>query len=291
MFNITIKNHPRTIALALIVLLLIPLAVFSQDEPEEEKNRDEEKPSEKEPGEIRRFFKDAGEIWSSPFRIRAKDLLGLGLVASGTAVMIANDEGIYREIKNYQNQNEWVNRASPTLSKLCEGYPFGIAGLFLLYGLVGKDAKARDTGSMALQAMIHSFLVVQLVKHLTGRQRPSVDGSDFWHGPAGFFKRYTEGYARYDAFFSGHTVTIWSLATVVAHQYRGIVPWIAYGVAAAAGMATITEDLHWISEVFVGAVVGYAIGRLVWKNRRRSFQVMPGLQPNGIGLSLSLELP
>lgn len=241
------------------------------------------------------FFKalgeDEGVILSAPFRLKGKDLLKWGGVALITGIMIHNDEKIYEKIKTYQNEHEWVDKVSPSLSKMCEGYPFGVAGLFWIYGALAKDRKAAETGSLAMQSMIHSFVVIQLIKHLTGRTRPSeFDGVDRWEGPAGFFRRYEDGkWAQYDAFASGHTITIWSLATVIAHQYNEtpVVPIVCYSLATLGGLATITEDLHWISDVFLGAVLGYTISRFVVKKRSSKYNVFPIIQPEKLGLNFT----
>ena len=93
---------------------------------------------------------------------------------------------------------------------------------FSIGGVIFKDRKARDTGVMAWEALLHTGLLAQVVKHLAGRQRPRVEsGIDYWYGPVAFFKRYSQGsFSRYDSFFSGHTVSAWSLATVIAENYK-----------------------------------------------------------------------
>lgn len=253
----------------------------------EEKSADEKK----EGSLVKNWASDHGRIWTSPTRIKGTQWLIWGGVVLATGVMIANDEAIYRSIKDFQAEHELVDNASPLFSGLAEGYPIPIAGLFLLSGWLFKDKKLVETGSLALQAIAHSFIVVQTFKHLTGRQRPSWDdGKDHWWGPSGFFKRYEDGqWAKYDAFFSGHTVTIWSLATVIASQYNRT-PWIpilCYSVATLSGLATITEDLHWISDVFVGMVVGYAIGRFVVKRRSSHWHIQPVVNQQGLGIGVS----
>jgi membrane-associated phospholipid phosphatase len=272
---------------------LVPAQTTQTEENTEQgepQKKEEEKPGKKRDSLLKGFAKDHGRIWTSPLRIKNTRWLVWGGVALITGILINNDEIIYRDIKDFQNRNEWVDKASPIFSGLCEGYPFPIAGIFLAGGWLFKDKKMVETGSLAIQAMLHSFVVVQAVKHLTGRERPSWnDGIDQWHWLKGFFTRYEPGqWARYDAFFSGHTVTIWSLATVIAHQYNKgpFVPVICYTLAALGGLATITEDLHWISDVFVGAVVGYAIGRFVVKRRSRRWNIFPALHRDGVGIGI-----
>ncbi len=244
------------------------------------------------------FFKsllqDQGEIWTSPFRIKGKHLFTLGSAALITAILIKNDETLYRETKEFQAEHEWVSDISSPARWLGDGnVNLGIAGGFFLWGVIFKNKKARKTAELGLMSLIHAGIVVQLVKHLAGRKRPEAApvGEDHWEGPAGFFKRYEEHRDMYyDAFFSGHTVTAWSLATVIAKMYNKtpVVPIICYSLATIAGLSNVTEDAHWFSDVFVGALVGYAIGSMVVRNRwSNRFQVVPMVSGDKIGLSLN----
>jgi hypothetical protein len=241
---------------------------------------------------VSRFLKDDLEMWMAPFNLDLKGSLIFGAVLVGTGILIANDEAIYSNVKLYQNSHSWVGKVSPKATLLGEwGIDCGIAGLFLLGGLAFKDKKASDTGLMALETLLHTGFLVQVFKHLAGRQRPSVDeGRDYWYGPGAFFNRYNEGYfARYDSFPSGHTISAWGLATVIAENYDDHfwVPLACYGLATAVGLSRLTEDAHWFSDVFVGAVLGYAIGKMVVHNRDRSLQIAPAVTPGGMGLSVS----
>ena len=240
---------------------------------------------------ISRFLKDEGEIWASPFNLDLKGSLLFSAVLLGTGILIANDEAIYGHFKRYQESHPWVDAVSPKVTLLGDwGLDCGIAGLFFLGGVAFKDKKARETGVMALETLLHTGLIVQVVKHLAGRQRPSVEqGQDYWFGPAAIFNRYSEGsFARYDSFLSGHTISAWGLATVIAENYKNHawVPWACYGLATAAGLSRLTEDAHWFSDVFVGAVLGYVIGRMVVRNRDRNLQVAPSVSAAGLGLSV-----
>jgi hypothetical protein len=219
-------------------------------------------------------------IWTSPLRMRTKDLLAWGSVVAGTVYLITNDESIYRNIKDYQNEHEWVDRISPHVTRLGEGeITLSIAGLFYLGGLAFKNEKAKETGLLGIQAIIHTGIVAQVLKHLSGRQRPCVeDGEDHWSGPSGFFKRYDPGpFSRYDSFPSGHTIVAWGTATVIAEQYKRtiVVPLVSYSLAAMVGLSRITEGRHWLSDVFVGAALGHAIGRYIVRARSTRVDIHP----------------
>ena len=287
-----------------LVAALIMLCCFSgqlfcgivHDETVPEKVAETNPPyAEKKGTYVSQFFKDEGEIWTAPFHLDLKAALLFGTVLVGTGILIANDEGIYENFKSYQSRHSWVDKVSPKVTLLGDwGIDCGIAGLFLLSGVVFRDQKARDTGLMALETLLHTGILVQIVKHLAGRQRPWVEnGVDYWYGPAAFFKRYTQGFfSRYDSFFSGHTVSAWGLATVIAENYKNHfwVPLTCYGLATAVGLSRLTENDHWLSDVFVGAVVGYAVGKMVVRNQNKRLQLSPAVTPGGIELSLSYEI-
>ncbi len=278
------------------------LSVWAQDTPNQSPPPPEEKEkSEKNEntGKSTPFFKavlqDEGKIFSSPSRMKGKDFLIWGGVAVVTGVLIANDEAIYREIKKFQARNKWVSDISPKVTRLGLGeWNLGIAGAFYLGGLVFKDPKAKETARLTLMTFIHTGMVVQVGKLLTGRQRPSWEnGKDHWAGPAGFFKRYEENQiSHYDAFPSGHTISIFGTATVVAEMYKKTVwvPALSYSLATLCGLSRITENTHWLSDVFLGAVLGYAIGKYVVKKRNRlgkgQLNVFPTANSRQIGLSV-----
>ncbi|MCP5048293.1 MAG: phosphatase PAP2 family protein [bacterium] len=245
------------------------------------------------------FFKavtqDLGHILSSPARIRGKDLLVIGGTALITGILIANDESIYRSFKDYQAKNKWVDDISPTITKLGLGeWNLSIAGLFYIGGLAFKDKRAKETARLTVMTFIHTGITVQLGKHLTGRQEPMwANGQDGWAGPSGFFKRYKDGQlTHYDAFPSGHTISIVGTATVIAEMYKKTVwvPILSYTTAALCGLSRVTENTHWLSDVFLGAVMGYAIGKFVVKRRnrlgRRSLNILPVATARRVSLGI-----
>ncbi len=241
------------------------------------------------------IFKDEAEIWTSPLKFSLKDWITFAGLSVFTAYLIKNDESIYTRFKAYQNKNKWVDSFSPIITLLGDGnVSLGISGLFYLSGAIFKDKKAKNTSKLVLMSLIHSGVVVQLIKHLAGRQRPEAqNGVDHWEGPAGFFKRYKNKRDMfYDAFPSGHTITVWSTATVIAHQYNKspVVPLICYGLATLSGLSRITEDKHWFSDVFVGAILGFAIGKFIYKKRSQKFMIMPITKKGTIGFNIGFNI-
>jgi len=296
----------KTLVCVLMLLFFFHAAVAEtvsnrDDEREEEKEKQEEKAEKvkKNTPLFKSLLQDQGRIWSSPFRMKGKDFLVWGGVAVVTGVLIANDEVIYREFKKYQAKHKWVDDVGPQVTKLGLGeWNLGIAGAFYLGGLILKDRKAKETARLTLMTFIHTGLVVQVGKHLSGRQEPGWNnnsGVDHWAGPSGFFERYKSGQMRrFDAFPSGHTISIFGTATVIAEMYKKTiwVPVLSYSVATLCGLSRVTEDTHWLSDVFLGAVLGYAIGKFVVKRRNRlghQLKIYPIATTHQLGIGVNYE--
>jgi membrane-associated phospholipid phosphatase len=227
----------------------------------------------------RDFLKDAGQIWSYPVHIRTRDILPIAGVAALTGFLIGNDEAIHRGFMDYRDTHAWVRAVSPVITRMGTVGAWGTAAVFLGVGLISGDKKSTETAVLASSAMLQSGILVTFLKGIFGRQRPFwADGVDHWSGPVGFFERFESGQSgRYDSFPGGHSITAFSLATVVAMQYRKSVwvPILAYATAPGVALSRVTENKHWLSDSLVGSVLGYVIGRLVVSNHRSRYHVPP----------------
>ena len=220
----------------------------------------------------RDFLKDAGQIWSYPVHIRTRDILPIAGLAALTGFLIGNDEAIHRGFMNYRDTHAWVRAVSPVVTRMGTLGAWGTVAAFLGVGMISGDKKSTETAVLTTSAMAQSGILITFLKGMFGRQRPFwADGVDHWSGPVGFFKRFGSGQSgRYDSFPGGHSITAFSLATVVAMQYRksGWVPIVAYTVATGVALSRVTENKHWLSDSLVGSVLGHVIGRLVVRNHR-----------------------
>jgi membrane-associated phospholipid phosphatase len=278
------RENTRSATAALLILALLAVPLAAQETPRK-------KPGLKQAS--RDFIKDTGRIWSSPFRIKERHVGPLIALAATTAFLIATDKDIRGAFQGYGNRHPWVGDVGPVITQLGGLGAAATAGVFFGAGLIFQDERARDTGYLAACAMAQSFLVEHTIKGLAGRQRPfAADGEDHWSGPAGFFKRYDPDFeGLYNSFPSGHTATAFSLATVVALQYRhpAWVPVLAYTIAAGVGLTRVTMDRHWMSDVVVGAVVGHLVARLVVRSHDRRQRLVPVLGCSGRGIALGFQ--
>ncbi|HEX7502492.1 MAG TPA: phosphatase PAP2 family protein [Acidobacteriota bacterium] len=249
-------------------------------------------PAGKKPTLLHEFWQDEKEIWSSPFHLKGKQFLTLGIVLAATGLCITQDEQIAETVIKYHNRHQWLHVASKNFTQLGGFGAWAISGLFLAEGLLAKDSKAKDTGLMGLEAMLHSTVVAQFSKYVSGRQRPFVEnGADNWIGLWGSGKYIgTSRSTDFTSFFSNHVAVAFSLATVIAAQYREHrwVPWVCYTLAGLEGISRLVEYRHWLSDVLIGATVGFVIGKLVVRNHRKRRMLNPTLTAGPGGLSIGL---
>jgi membrane-associated phospholipid phosphatase len=187
-----------------------------------------------------------------------------------TAGLLASDHYMDSRVKNLKTNHNWINNTSPFVTEFGGEYGILFAGAFTGGSIILGSGKGVETSVMLFESLITSGLWTRVGKLITGRERPSAmynrlgTGSGRWSGPIKQLKNpNNQSVSSFDAFPSGHTATIFSIATVFAEQYKDnlIVPIISYSFASLVGITRMIEHTHWASDVFVGAVIGYLCGQ------------------------------
>lgn len=132
---------------------------------------------------------------------------------------------------------------------------------FYLVGLFDKDVYTRKTGLLAAEALADVTILDEVMKGVTRRLRPS-DIPPYGNFSNTFFKAKGDPFS--SSFPSGHAISAFAVATVIAGRYgkqHRWVPYVAYGVAGVIGFSRITLQAHFPSDVFLGAALGYAVAR------------------------------
>jgi membrane-associated phospholipid phosphatase len=199
-------------------------------------------------GYLKNLFSDQKAIWTSPARIRQDHLPWLIPFVSISGGLFATDSNVAKQLSRSPSLiSNSRNLANVGAASLVAG-----GAAFYLYGRVTQNDHARETGVLSSEAAINSVIVSELLKPITGRERPSdnVQGRFFQGG---------------SSFPSEHAMLSWSIASVIAHEYPDpLVKTAAYGIASAVSLSRITSRDHFPSDIFVGAVAGYLIGRQVY---------------------------
>ena len=201
---------------------------------------------------IKNVLRDQKAIWTAPFHLHQRDARWLAPIGLGAAALIATDQQTGDEMAESTSQ---LN-ASRIVSYAGSTYGVAaVAGAFYVAGRAGHNRRARETGVLGAEALLDSAIVVNALKEITQRTRPSGGRSrgDFFHGGS--------------SFPSGHSIEAWSLAAVIANEYHDRLPVqiAAYGIASAVSVARFTGRKHYLSDVLVGGAMGYGIGRYVYR--------------------------
>jgi membrane-associated phospholipid phosphatase len=198
---------------------------------------------------LKNILRDQKAIWTSPFRVRGDTLRWLLPFGATTATLLATDRRTGEEIRKFDDQLS----TSRAVSRIAS-YTGGAAAVFYLVGRAKGNARARETGLLGGEALIDGMIVSLSIKAITRRPRPLSDG-----GRGRFF---TGG----NTFPSGHAISAWTFATVLAHEYHDnrYIKFGSYGVASLVSLSRYTGYRHFLSDIFVGSAIGYGIGRYVY---------------------------
>jgi membrane-associated phospholipid phosphatase len=213
---------------------------------------------------------DQKDIWTSPFHMNRHDAIPWILVGAGTAALIATDHRSSRALPNTVDQVS-ISKDISNVGAVYTVLPITV-GMYI-GGAIAHNAKARETGVLAGEAIVDTLIDVGILKAVTQRPRPfekNGNGSFFTGGAS---------------FPSGHAAESWALASVIAHEYNSniIYPITAYGLASLVTLSRLSGQQHFASDIFVGSAIGWFTGRYVFKTHvDHSIHLRPASKLSGL---------
>lgn len=240
---------------------------------------------------------DLKQEFTAPFHFSLKDWRTVGAVAIVGGVLSLVDEPVQRYALRLRDSSVTVRNVSKYVTRFGGPYEAYILAGLGAYGFIFKNEKIKTTTLLATQAYITGAAMESFLKLLSGRQRPyyynprEVEAEPKFHGPLSSGKD-IYGHKINSSFPSGHTTVAFAAATVFAMEYkdRPLVPLISYSAATLIGLSRITENKHWITDIFFGGVLGYFTGRLVVNNYHRYAKLKaPGQKKNSISFNLQYQ--
>lgn len=197
------------------------------------------------------FLLDQKAMWTSPAQIRLPEATWLVPLGGFAAGLFATDTDVSRHLNNAPNTlNQYRN-----FSNYGVGAMIGAAGGAYVLGLATHNPHERETGFLSGEAAVDSVVAAEALKYVFQRERPFNDNANgkFWNGG--------------DSLPSVHAAAAWSIASVVAHEYPGVLPKVAaYGLATAISAARVTGKEHFPSDVLVGSAIGWLVGQYVYRD-------------------------
>ena len=220
-----------------------------------------------------------------------------------TLATYLTDDITYTPSEKFYHSSTSAKNLSDFCANIGDGTTqFALAGSFGAYGLVFKNQKALRTGSQIVQAVLASGAVIQVLKHITGRESPFVRTT-----PLGVWKilpnqiDYHRRVPQFDAYPSGHICTSIATVIVIAENYPDV-KWIrpaGYAFTTIVGLGMLSNGIHWVSDYPLGLFIGYYFGMLAAHpegmpimdsgDGKVKVHVLPNITPVGTGVKLTMR--
>jgi hypothetical protein len=232
---------------------------------------------------VRNFGSDLWYIVSSPARVNRKGALyTLGILGT-TGILYAYDEEIARAFHRSKG-NPWydavidVGDAIEPVGHMGKTNPYYVGGAVISTAF--KIAPMQRLTYEILESHLISGGIRNTAKLLIGRRREH-------EGRGARFFEFNGG----TSFPSGHSSVIFELATILSHYTkRPPATCLYYGLASTLALQRIDDTQHWPSDVFLSAVQGTLVARVViHRNEERRGHDVPVISfaPYGNGVMVT----
>jgi membrane-associated phospholipid phosphatase len=210
-------------------------------------------------GLLKYLYNDTKHVLTAPLRWRQNDILLFTTLSIGTGELMLLDKDLQKSAQRNRTidtdrVSRWTSRYTRSITNLT------ISGLYLS-GLVLKDHKLKETALLCLESVVLSEGITTGIKYAAGRTRPFADKGSFHFDPLRFPP---PSYSL--SFPSGHATDAFALSSVIAEQYHNwMVRLMSYGFAVLVSLGRVNNNVHFVSDVFWGGVVGTSVGRCLVK--------------------------
>ena len=216
---------------------------------------------------------DQAGIWTAPRRIHRRDALWLVPLGGVVVVSLTYDTAALNALGTSPGRVRFSN----DFSNIGSGVTLaGGAGAFYVVGRLTHNERARETGMVALEALADAGIVMESLKLVTDRFRPTggAAAGKFWpDGTTANPLVEKELYTTSSSFPSGHATATWAVMHVLVDETPGH-RWLhlgMYAIATGVSIARVTGRDHFPTDVIVGSTLGYLIGGYVYRQRSQFY--------------------
>ena len=232
---------------------------------------------------------DVLSVWASPFRGSlhgyAIGALSLGLAGASSIF----DDNVAAWIREHPNAGvlEVLNpvREASGLSLVNIGAGgWHEKGALAVYGvgLFTRSRTIRDLGMGCLAASQAHLLVRTVVYAAVSRERPlfreTVGGTEI-ERPGRPYALSSPGQATWwdNSFFAGHATTVISCVSFITHRFHlGYAEPALWAFGAALSVGRMADQRHYTSDVLIGGLIGFAVGKVVGERSRDRAELRDG---------------
>lgn len=256
--------------LLLFLLQSVPAAQTAEGAPEENKSVFGTIRS-----DITDFYHDGLSLARQPGRWDKNDWVKLAAIGGTTALLMTIDQ----DVDDMVSRNPGYDNSFPVQFGKWTGEPVTTAALtagFYLYGLAADDSEFRQIGFEIGESAIYSGMITGILKYSLGRWRPYKKNGPATYSPLRL------GSNDYLSLPSGHSALAFSLATVLSsHTDNNWLKALFYAPAILTTASRVYHHQHWTSDVFLGASIGYIVGKFVTGRHKKDDGVLPQI---GVGM-------
>jgi membrane-associated phospholipid phosphatase len=258
------SRNPLALILLIIFLLASAFSVHAQapdssNEVRHRDNRDEVSADISMPPVSleslpRNLFVDQKKLVIAPFHMTYSQWQWAVPIGFATAALLATDTAVERRVP----LNPATVSHAQTASNAGVAALAGVGAGMYLWGYATNRDQPRETGLLAGEAGIDALIDAEALKYIFGRERPFTGDNR---------GRFFQGGV---SFPSVHASVSWAIASVIAHEYPGLLTQaLAYGAATGIGAARIIGHQHFATDVLVGSALGWYLGREVFQTHSR----------------------
>jgi membrane-associated phospholipid phosphatase len=211
-------------------------------------------------------------------------------VTAMTAITVATDYESWQALR-YTILDTTVERKIANMgTSIGDGFfQFGIVGGFVAAGVGLGDRRALRTASQITESIFATGIVVQIIKHITGRESPF--SSETRTGVWRLFPdqlEYHKDFQKFDAVPSGHLSTAVTTFIVIQENYpeQKWIPWVGWPVMGWVAYGLVSTGIHWWSDFPIAIALGYSFGRIITRENRGEETI-----PRGQSLFRPLLMP
>ena len=236
-------------------------------------------------GYLKSYPLNAARILSAPLRFDRSDWIDTAIVLGIGGGLVVLDSTIRDFV-----QDDLRGDGTDDISNFFREFgntrflAVGLGATYVGAELMG-DEQLQETALLAEQSLLLAALMGTGIKWVTQRDRPNTGKSSTSWSPFSFDESNS-------SFPSGHAINAFSVASVIASQHaeQPLVAPLVYGIASLTAFSRLNQNKHWASDVFMGAAIGYFIGKTVV--RYNPFNPAPGMtvRPWGGGDTNGLSL-
>lgn len=220
--------------------------------------------------DIGRGAGDIWHVWTAPFHAERRDWRDAGLVAGATLALAPADRAVDRWIAGHPaafpiaavrpfREGEGIRAADFGTGRIL----LPLSAALYTTGFATRTRALRDAGVGLAASQQANSVIRHLTYEVVSRERPSTA-----EGRA-YDIRFPGGEWKYHSFFGGHVANAFATAGYLGERFElGLVEPVLYASATGIGLARMADRRHWVSDTFLGAAVGYSIGRSVATRQR-----------------------